>query len=71
MVGRNGLGKYECLNCGKQFDTKQSAERHAETHLGVSHQCIVCCKVFKTRNSLAKHYTKEHKGMVVSPWTMK
>ena len=71
MVGRNEDGKYECLACGKVFEAKQSAQRHAEIHLGLTHSCIVCQKVFKTRNTLATHYTKQHGGEVASPWTMK
>jgi DNA-directed RNA polymerase subunit RPC12/RpoP len=71
MVGRTELGKYSCLTCGKQFDTKQSVERHAEVHLGLSHHCIVCDKIFNTRNTLATHYTKQHGGEVASPWAMK
>ena len=71
MVARNEFGKYQCLNCGKEFNTKQSVERHAESHLGVSNPCIVCNKVFNSRNSLATHYTKHHGGEVASPWAMK
>ena len=70
MVGRGQAGKYECLTCGKGFDTKQGAKRHAEIHLEVSHSCIVCMKVFKTRNALSTHYTKYHGDVVMSPWTM-
>lgn len=75
LVGRTELGKFECLECGKVLETKQSCERHAEIHLGVTQTCIVCGKVFNTRNSLATHYTKIHGGQqaseIASPWTMK
>lgn len=71
LIGRNDLGKFECLQCEKVFEAKQSCERHAEIHLGLSHNCIVCGKVFNTRNTLATHYTKQHGGEVASPWAMK
>jgi hypothetical protein len=71
MVGRSPGGKYQCLTCGKPFEAKQSVERHAEIHLGLAHHCIVCDKVFNTRNTLATHYTKQHEGVVASPWAMK
>ena len=71
LVGRTGDGKYQCLKCGKCFDTKQRVRRHAEIHIDVSLPCIVCQKVFKTRNALSAHYTRKHTSEVVSPWTMK
>ena len=70
MVGRIEMGKYVCHTCRKQFPTKQSVERHAEVHLGLSQNCVVCDKIFNTRNSLATHYTKRHGGELASPWSM-
>ena len=72
LVGRHEeSGKFCCLTCGKVFEAKQSVERHAEIHLGLSHHCIVCDKVFNTRNTLATHYTKQHPNEVATPWAMK
>ena len=72
LVGRHeDSGKFCCLTCGKLFEAKQSVERHAEIHLGLSHHCIVCDKVFNTRNTLATHYTKQHPNEVATPWAMK
>ena len=72
LVGRHEeTGKFCCLTCGKLFEAKQSVERHAEIHLGLSHHCIVCDKVFNTRNTLATHYTKQHPNEVATPWAMK
>ena len=71
MVGRIEMGKHVCLTCRKKFPTKQSVERHAEVHLGLSQQCVVCDKIFNTRNTLATHYTKQHGGELASPWSMK
>ena len=71
MVERIEMGKYVCLTCRKQFPTKQSVERHAEVHLGLSQHCIVCDKIFNTRNTLATHYTKRHGGELASPRSMK
>ena len=72
LVGRHEeSGKFCCLTCGKLFEAKQSVERHAEIHLGLSHHCIVCDKVFNTRNTLATHYTKQHPNEVATPWAMK
>ena len=71
LVGKHESGKFCCLTCGKLFEAKQSVERHAEIHLGLSHHCIVCDKVFNTRNTLATHYTKQHPNEVATPWAMK
>ena len=71
LVGKHESGKFCCLTCGKVFEAKQSVERHAEIHLGLSHHCIVCDKVFNTRNTLATHYTKQHPNEVATPWAMK
>ena len=70
MISRNYEGQWECSTCGKEFKTKQMAQRHAEIHLNITHQCIVCQKGFKTRNSLSVHYSQTHKNQVDSPWSM-
>ena len=70
MIGRDPVGKHECLSCGKIFDTKQRVKRHAELHLDMKVPCSICNKTFKTRNALSQHYDTAHKDQIVAPWSM-
>ena len=52
---------WRCLDCDKQFRTKQKARYHAEVHIeGYSHTCNLCGTKSRSRQSLDVHKYKVH-----------
>ena len=47
---------YPCLQCNKEFKTKQCLKRHISRHLGVKmHVCSYCNKRFNDKSNMKRH----------------
>ena len=51
---------WQCKACGKKGPIKGELQRHAETHLGITHTCTLCGKILKSRHAYSKHIHYDH-----------
>ena len=60
MIEKNE-GVWRCKICGKTALSRQSTQRHAETHIeGMSHACTICGKTFTSTHRLTTHISGIH-----------
>ena len=61
---KNEEGLFECNECDKQFNLKNSFFRHQQTvHSGVQFKCNQCDKQYRDKKSLRSHRKIHHEGI--------
>lgn len=56
----NVIQHFDCVHCGKRFDTKASCQRHQRIHLDAKYQCRFCEKTFVEAGNCRIHEQGMH-----------